>query len=187
MRKNGHKGMGPFPAGRFMSPSAVSATPVVAPHSAFYCGASMSGDSLRLEAVSFESLRPGDIVAVESAPVPYVHRVIRVNGTEAVTQGDNNAAPDARPLTPGCRFSLVTGAVSFPGVFRPVAGGPQGMRRFRRNQWRRKLRAGAGNPGHSGGFRSAAVPYSGMRWFSIFTEFRLPGFPRMDRFIISAA
>ena len=55
MRKNGHKGMWPFPAGRFMSPSAVSATPVVAPHSAFYCGASMSGvfrpgDSLRLEA-----------------------------------------------------------------------------------------------------------------------------------------
>ena len=153
MRKNGHKGMWPFPAGRFMSPSAVSATPVVAPHSAFYCGASMSGvfqpgDSLRLEAVSFESLRPGDIVAVESAPVPYVHRVIRVNGTEAVTQGDNNAAPDARPLTPGCRFSLVTGAVSFPGVFRPVAGGPQGMRRFRRNQWRRKLRAGAGRVWH---------------------------------------
>ena len=104
--------------------------------------------SLRLEAVSFESLRPGDIVAVESAPVPYVHRVIRVNGTEAVTQGDNNAAPDARPLTPGCRFSLVTGAVSFPGVFRPVAGGPQGMRRFRRNQWRRKLRAGAGRVWH---------------------------------------
>lgn len=126
--------MGPFPAGRFMPPPVVSATPVAAPHSAFYCGASMlgvfrPGDSLRLEAVSFDSLRPGDIVAVESAPVPYVHRVIRVNGAEAVTQGDCNAAPDARPLTPGCRFFLVTGAVSFTGVFRPVAGGPQGMRR----------------------------------------------------------
>ena len=57
------------------------------------------GDTLQLEAVPFAELRPGDIVAVE-AERPYVHRVIRIDGTRITTQGDNNSAPDPQPLTP---------------------------------------------------------------------------------------
>lgn len=111
----------------------------------FYKGDSMRGvftpgDTLQLEAVPFAELRPGDIVAVE-AERPYVHRVIRIDGTRIITQGDNNSAPDPQPLTPEQPFLRVAAAASFDGVPRSFHSGTQGMKDFRKHQRGRRTRA----------------------------------------------
>ena len=111
----------------------------------FYKGDSMRGvftpgDTLQLEAVPFAELRPGDIVAVE-AERPYVHRIIRIDGTHITTQGDNNAAPDPRTLTPESKFRRVAGANTFNGTPRSFHSGAQGMNDFRKHQRSRRIRA----------------------------------------------
>ncbi len=111
----------------------------------FYKGDSMRGvftpgDTLQLEAVPFAELRPGDIVAIE-AERPYVHRVIRIDGTRITTQGDNNSAPDPQPLTPEQPFRRVAAAASFDGAPRSFHSGTQGMKDFRKHQRSRRTRA----------------------------------------------
>lgn len=98
------------------------------------------GDTLQLEAVPFAELRPGDIVAVE-AERPYVHRVIRIDGTRIITQGDNNSAPDPQPLTPEQPFLRVAAAASFDGAPRSFHSGTQGLKDFRKHQRGRRTRA----------------------------------------------
>ena len=114
--------------------------------SPLYYGNSMAGvfvpgDRLELEPVVFDRLRPGDVVAIQEGPLPYVHRVIRIRNGAATTMGDNNLRPDRRPLTPESNFALVVAAVGPDGRSRPIPGGRVGRRWFRRHQRRRQLRA----------------------------------------------
>jgi hypothetical protein len=51
------------------------------------------GDLLRVEAA--ERARPGDVVVARRAGVLVAHRLIRLDGAMAVTQGDACPAPDA--------------------------------------------------------------------------------------------
>lgn len=110
----------------------------------FYTGDSMRGvfapgDSLQLEEVPSAGLQPGDIIAVQ-AKLPYVHRVIRIDGSCIITQGDNNPEPDS-PLMPGQTFRRVAGAVSFNGTPRLFHSGTEGMNDFRRHQHSLRIRA----------------------------------------------
>ena len=112
---------------------------------AFYTGDSMRGmfvpgETLRLAEMPFERLRTGDVVMILDRSPHVVHRVVEKNAAYAVTMGDNNARPDALNMTPDSSFRVVTEAVSADGEVRPVVGGEDGMRQFRRQQRNRKLR-----------------------------------------------
>ena len=103
-----------------------------------------SGEELLLEQVSFEDLRPGDVVAVLNAEKPYVHRILRITPAQAVMQGDNNSAPDTRVLLPEDDFYRVTGAVTLNGKKRNIANGPVGQMMFHQHRSRRFCRMLAG-------------------------------------------
>ena len=115
----------------------------------FYKGNSMRGvfvpgEMLVLSETAFETLRTGDVVAMFGRTPHVVHRIIEKNADAAVTMGDNNARPDAATLTQDVPLRLVTGVISADGTIRPVTGGEAGMRQFRRQQRKRKLRRLAG-------------------------------------------
>ena len=115
------------------------------PGRAVYTGNSMrgmfvSGETLGLAETAFETLRTGDVVAIFTRTPHIVHRIVEKNEECAVTMGDNNARPDARKLTPDDAFRLVTDAISTDGTARAVEGGEAGMRQFRRQQRKRKMR-----------------------------------------------
>ena len=119
------------------------------PDKAVYTGNSMRGmfvpgEMLVLSETAFETLRTGDVVAMFDRTPHVVHRIVEKNADSAVTMGDNNDRPDAMELTADVPFRLVTGAISMNGAIRPVAGGEAGMRQFRRQQRKRKLRRVAG-------------------------------------------
>jgi len=114
------------------------------PDKAVYKGNSMRGmfvpgETLTLAETAFETLRTGDVVAMFDRTPHVVHRIVGKSADSAVTMGDNNDRPDARELTAGVPFRLVTGVISADGSARPVAGGEAGMRQFRRQQRKRKL------------------------------------------------
>jgi hypothetical protein len=115
----------------------------------FYTGYSMRGmfvpgEMLRLAETTFDRLRPGDVVAILDRTPHVVHRIVEKSAVYAITMGDNNARPDAWKLTPRSSFRIVTDAVSADGTVRAVAGGTDGMKQFRRQQRKRKLRRFAG-------------------------------------------
>lgn len=115
------------------------------PERAVYKGNSMKGmfvpgETLALAGTPFESLRTGDVVAILDRQPNIVHRIVEIKPGYAVTMGDNNDRPDARPLNPGDAFRLVTEAFSLDGKRRTVEGGEAGMRQFRRQQRKRKMR-----------------------------------------------
>lgn len=119
------------------------------PDKAVYTGNSMRGmfvpgEMLVLSETAFETLRTGDVVAMFDRTPHVVHRIVERNAESAVTMGDNNDRPDAMKLTPGVSFRLVTGVMLADGSIRPVAGGEAGMRQFRRQHRKRKLRRAAG-------------------------------------------
>ena len=103
------------------------------------------GETLILAETTFETLRKGDVMAMFDRTPHVVHRIIEKNADSAVTMGDNNDRPDAMRLTPDAPFRLVVGVISADGTSRPVAGGEAGMRQFRRQQRKRKLRRFAGS------------------------------------------
>lgn len=116
---------------------------------AVYTGNSMRGifvpgEMLALAETAFETLRTGDVVVMLDRTPHVVHRIVEKNTEYAVTMGDNNECPDVEKLTPGDGFRLVTGAFSADGTLRAVAGGEAGMKQFRRQQRKRKLRRFAG-------------------------------------------
>ena len=115
------------------------------PDKAVYTGNSMRGvfvpgEMLELARAAFETLRTGDVVAMFDRNPYVVHRIVEKNADYAVTMGDNNGCPDNLKLTPDADFRLVTGVLPPDGTVRAVAGGETGMRQFRRQQRRRKLR-----------------------------------------------
>ena len=119
------------------------------PDKAVYTGNSMRrgiipGEMLVLSETTFETLRSGDVVAMFDRTPYIVHRILEKKVDSAITMGDNNDRPDAMELTRGVPFRLVTGVMSADGSIRPVAGGEAGMRQFRRQQRKRKLRRFAG-------------------------------------------
>ena len=119
------------------------------PDKAIYTGNSMRGmfvpgEMRDLTETAFENLRTGDVVVMFDRNPYIVHRIVEKNAECAVTMGDDNARPDALKLAPNCDFRLVTGAVSPDGTVRTVAGGEAGMKQFRRQQRKRKLRRFAG-------------------------------------------
>ena len=111
---------------------------------AYYTGSSMrgmfrDGDLLDLRTEPFESLVPGDVVAVFEREPFYVHRVIRRTADRVVTMGDNNLAPDKLELTPDSEFRLVYRVHATDGRTIEVARGTDGMRQFRRQQRKRRI------------------------------------------------
>ena len=111
---------------------------------AFYTGGSMrgifrDGDLLDLRAEPFDSLTPGDVVAVFDREPFYVHRVVRRTADRVVTMGDNNLTPDKLELTPESSFRLVTRRHTTDGRAFEVARGADGMRQFRRQQRKRRF------------------------------------------------
>ena len=111
---------------------------------AYYTGSSMrgmfrDGDLLDLRAEAFESLTPGDVVAVFDREPFYVHRVVRRTADRVVTMGDNNLTPDKLELTSDSAFRLVTRRHTVDGGTVEVARGADGMRRFRRQQRKCRL------------------------------------------------
>ena len=111
---------------------------------AYYTGSSMrgmfrDGDRLDLRAEPFESLMPGDVVAVFDREPFYVHRVVRRTADRVVTMGDNNLAPDKHELTPDSSFRLVIRRHTTDGRTVDVARGADGMRQFRRQQRKRRI------------------------------------------------
>ena len=114
----------------------------------FYYGSSMlrtftPGETLILEEREFSALVPGDVIAVFSsskAEPGVIHRVIRTDGTAAVTMGDNNPLPDDKTVTVQSSFMICTGAVSLSGKYRRISGGRAGMFKFRVNRLRRFIR-----------------------------------------------
>lgn len=112
----------------------------------FYTGGSMrgmfrSGDVLELRSERFESLAPGDVVAVFDRTPHYVHRVVRRTPDRVVTMGDNNLTEDALELSSASSFRLVCSRRTPDGRTEPVARGPEGMTRFRRQQRKRRFQA----------------------------------------------
>ena len=110
---------------------------------AFYTGGSMrgmfrDGDLLDLRAEPFDSLTPGDVVAVFDREPFYVHRVVRRTADRVVTMGDNNLTPDKLELTPDSSFRLVVRRHAPDGATEDVARGADGMKRFRLQQRKRR-------------------------------------------------
>ncbi len=103
-----------------------------------------NGEELRLQKIPFDKLRRGDVTAVLNVEQPYVHRIIQISPDGAVTQGDNNPAPDTKRLQPEDDFYLVTHAVSLLHRTRRIAQGPAGMTVFYQHRLRRLLRMTAG-------------------------------------------
>ena len=111
---------------------------------AYYTGNSMrgmfrDGDTLDLRAEPFESLGPGDVVAVFDREPYYVHRVVRRTADRVVTMGDNNLTPDKLELSRESAFRLVVRRHTPDGQAEDVARGADGMKRFRRQQRKRRL------------------------------------------------
>ena len=102
-------------------------------------GTFVPGEMLCLRETPFDSLRPGDVTVIFDCVPHIVHRVIEKTPDFAVTMGDNNDRPDIRRLTRQSRFQIVDGVTCPNGAFRPVAGGKDGMRQFRRQQRKRRL------------------------------------------------
>ena len=91
-------------------------------------GTLAEGDGVRIEAVSCESLRRGDVVAYRSAGQVVVHRIVGRRNGAWITQGDGNWRRDAAPLAPERFIGWVT-ARERAGKTTPVAGGSAGLRR----------------------------------------------------------
>ena len=113
---------------------------------AIYTGDSMrgmfrAGDTLELRTERFESLVPGDVVVVFDRTPHYVHRVVRRTAERVATMGDNNLSEDALELTADSAFRLVCRRRTPDGRTEPVARGAEGMRRFRRQQRKRRFLA----------------------------------------------
>ena len=104
-------------------------------------GVFAAGEHLELEKIAFADLQIGDVVAVHDPQKGfYVHRVIDIKGSAAVTLGDNNAAPDELKITIESAFFLVRSAVDSQGRHRKIAGGKRGMLEFCRHQYGRRIR-----------------------------------------------
>jgi len=91
-------------------------------------GTLAEGDGVRIEAVSDDALRRGDVVAYRSANQVVVHRIVGRRNGEWITQGDGNWRRDAAPLDPEEFIGRVDEVVG-PAGTRTVAGGAQGRRR----------------------------------------------------------
>ena len=103
-------------------------------------GVFVTGEKLETERVPFENLRVGDVTVILSAERPYVHRIVEIRQDGIVTMGDNNPVPDKILLTPDMKFERVCAAISLGGKRRTVANGKAGMRLFRINRFKRKIR-----------------------------------------------
>ena len=115
----------------------------------YYYGFSMhrefrNGEELLLQKLPYNLFRQGDVAAVLNVNKPYVHRIIRITPEGAVTQGDNNSAPDEKLLLPEDDFFLVTHAISLNNRTRRIARGSAGMVVYYQHQARRRLRSYAG-------------------------------------------
>ncbi len=105
------------------------------------------GDALVLKSVPFAALRVGDVIAFHpnGGGVPgVVHRIISRTDKTLHTMGDNNAGPDAVPVTALAMPQLVVTKVSRGNERQEIPGGADGRRQFRLNRVRRWLRITAG-------------------------------------------
>jgi signal peptidase I len=111
----------------------------------FYRGRSMKGtfrlgDRLRLELVTLDDVRPGDVVVYASDYKGHreelVHRVVAVTPKGLVPRGDNNPCPDAILVTADNLLGRVT-HVERGGRTMSVAGGQRGL--FHAWLWRSRV------------------------------------------------
>ncbi len=93
------------------------------------------GDTLIIESVPFEDVRPGDIVVFQrmndfGVKVDFVHRTISVQREGLITQGDNNSRQDKNFVTEGNLVGRVC-YVERDGKKIEVCNGPAGLLRSR--------------------------------------------------------
>ena len=117
------------------------------PDRALFAGWSMRrvfvpGDVLVLREIPFADFRRGDIVAYGYGDKPgVVHRVIDRQDDKLFLQGDNNPAPDARPVTAEDSPRLVVGRIpSGSRRIHRVSRGRRGIVQYRCNRLRRACR-----------------------------------------------
>ena len=91
-------------------------------------GTLAEGDGVRIEAVPYDSLQPGDVVAYRSADQVVVHRIGGRRNGEWITRGDGNWRRDAAPLAPE-RYVGRVAARERTGAASAVVGGAAGLRR----------------------------------------------------------
>lgn len=97
-----------------------------------------NGDAVYLEPAGAAEFVPGDLIAfADAAGTLVVHRVIATKPLQ--TWGDNNVRPDAVDLTASPLARVLR--IVREGKPVPCDGGEAGLRQFRHQQRRRKLRA----------------------------------------------
>ena len=102
-------------------------------------GTLIPGDRIFCRQVAFSELEVGDIAIVKLPERCYIHRVIAIDNTSAVTMGDNNAVPDKLRLDDSMEFFRLDRAVNPAGKPLRIAQGRAGWAHFRKIQRRRKL------------------------------------------------
>ena len=80
------------------------------------------GTLLRLRPVDDDTLRAGEIVAVEDGPRLIVHRVVAIDASTVYTHGDRTSAPDA-PFPRGAVVGVATHFRGPFGIWLPAAHG----------------------------------------------------------------
>lgn len=103
------------------------------------------GDLLETTPRALEEFVPGDIAVFypHGKDVPgVVHRVLKCTSEGLITMGDNNPRPDDWVVTADYTPALVIARITPAGKRHTVTCGPAGMRQFRWNQFRRRIRSG---------------------------------------------
>lgn len=91
-------------------------------------GTLAEGDGVRIAAVAYAALRPGDVVAYRSSGQVVVHRIVGRRNGQWLTQGDGNWRRDASPLPPD-RYVGAVASRERNGMATAVVGGSAGLRR----------------------------------------------------------
>lgn len=102
------------------------------------------GDLLETAPRALEEFVPGDIAVFypHGKDVPgVVHRVLKCTPEGLITMGDNNPRPDEWIVSADYAPALVVARITPAGKRHTVTCGAAGMRQFRWNQFRRRIRS----------------------------------------------
>lgn len=98
------------------------------------------GEKLYCQKCCFDALQTGDIIIFFRKSIHIVHRIIKIANGHITTQGDNNLLPDPWDITPEEKIFQVTHHEPGSGIRLPVRSGEDGMKQFRSNQLKLRLR-----------------------------------------------
>ncbi len=128
------------------------------------------GDSLFVEAMPFDALQAGDVVAYREDDKTVAHRIVGRRVTGWITQGDGNRLRDRRVLPPEQLIGRVTN-YERNGLRNPVVNGAAGLRRARRLHTLARVRRMT--------FSCLAPPYRLLRTMRLARIFWRPDFVRL--------